>query len=208
MTLATRGCYGSHAGLCTPAAIGGGAEWGIYCKVIMLLFIMEFISNSNMMNVPQLTDWTVLHVLGQGAYGEVRMLLNKRTMEAVAVKVVNTFQGECSDDIKQEICIHKAVKHTNIVRFLDHASDGRMTCLFLEYCSGGDLLDRIPHGVGLEEPHAHRYFLQLIAAVEYLHGLGVTHRDIKPENILLDGRDNLKLSDFGFAGRGTTEVLL
>uniref|UniRef100_A0A8C7Y8A2 non-specific serine/threonine protein kinase n=1 Tax=Oryzias sinensis TaxID=183150 RepID=A0A8C7Y8A2_9TELE len=53
--------------------------------------------------------------------------------------------------------------------------------------------------VGMPERDAHRFFQQLIAAVEYLHKLGITHRDIKPENILLDDKDNLKLTDFGLA---------
>ncbi|XP_038635107.1 serine/threonine-protein kinase Chk1 isoform X2 [Scyliorhinus canicula] len=53
--------------------------------------------------------------------------------------------------------------------------------------------------VGMPEVDAHRFFQQLIAGVEYLHSIGITHRDIKPENLLLDDRDNLKLSDFGLA---------
>uniref|UniRef100_A0A8P4GAS3 non-specific serine/threonine protein kinase n=1 Tax=Dicentrarchus labrax TaxID=13489 RepID=A0A8P4GAS3_DICLA len=53
--------------------------------------------------------------------------------------------------------------------------------------------------VGMAEKDAHRFFQQLIAAVEYLHSNGITHRDIKPENILLDDKDNLKLTDFGLA---------
>ena len=44
-----------------------------------------------------------------------------------------------------------------------------------------------------------RWFNQLIAGLEYLHKKGVSHRDIKPENLLLDGDDNLKISDFGMA---------
>ena len=39
----------------------------------------------------------------------------------------------------------------------------------------------------------------MIAGLEYLHKKGVSHRDIKPENLLLDGDDNLKISDFGMA---------
>lgn len=46
---------------------------------------------------------------------------------------------------------------------------------------------------------AKRFFHQLMNGVEYLHNKGVAHRDLKPENLLLDERDNLKISDFGMA---------
>lgn len=51
----------------------------------------------------------------------------------------------------------------------------------------------------MPEQDAQRFFHQLMAGVVYLHGIGITHRDIKPENLLLDERDNLKISDFGLA---------
>lgn len=152
------------------------------------------------MAVPFVEDWDLVQTLGEGAYGEVRLLVNRHTEEAVAVKVIDTSQAkECADNVKKEICIHKMLIHPNIVRFFGHRKEGSTVYLFLEYCTGGELFDRIEPDVGMAEKDAHRFFQQLIAAVEYLHSLGITHRDIKPENILLDDKDNLKLTDFGLA---------
>ncbi|XP_042286573.1 serine/threonine-protein kinase Chk1 [Thunnus albacares] len=152
------------------------------------------------MAVPFVQDWDLVQTLGEGAYGEVRLLVNRQTEEAVAVKVIDTSQAkECAENVKKEVCIHKMLNHHNIVRFFGHRKEGPTVYLFLEYCTGGELFDRIEPDVGMAEKDAHRFFQQLIGAVEYLHGVGITHRDIKPENILLDDKDNLKLTDFGLA---------
>ncbi|XP_051903123.1 serine/threonine-protein kinase Chk1 [Hippocampus zosterae] len=152
------------------------------------------------MAVPFVQDWDLVQTLGEGAYGEVRLLVNRQTEEAVAVKVIDTLQAkECAENVKKEICVHKMLNHRNIVRFFGHRKEGTTVYLFLEYCTGGELFDRIEPDVGMPEKDAHRFFQQLVAAVEYLHGIGITHRDIKPENILLDDKDNLKLTDFGLA---------
>ncbi|XP_047463865.1 serine/threonine-protein kinase Chk1 [Mugil cephalus] len=152
------------------------------------------------MAVPFVQDWDLVQTLGEGAYGEVRLLVNRQTEEAVAVKVIDTSQAkECAENVRKEVCVHKMLNHSNIVRFFGHRKEGPTVYLFLEYCSGGELFDQIEPDVGMEEKDAHRFFLQLIAAVEYLHSVGITHRDIKPENILLDDKDNLKLTDFGLA---------
>ncbi|XP_038129833.1 serine/threonine-protein kinase Chk1 [Cyprinodon tularosa] len=152
------------------------------------------------MAVAFVQDWDVVQTLGEGAYGEVRLLVNRQTEEAVAVKVIDTSQAkECAENVKKEVCIHKMLIHPNIVRFFGHRKEGPTVYLFLEYCTGGELFDRIEPDVGMPEKDAHKFFQQLIAAVDYLHNLGITHRDIKPENILLDDKDNLKLTDFGLA---------
>uniref|UniRef100_A0A8C1M712 Serine/threonine-protein kinase CHK1 n=2 Tax=Cyprinus carpio TaxID=7962 RepID=A0A8C1M712_CYPCA len=152
------------------------------------------------MAVPFVKDWDVVQTLGEGAYGEVRLLVNKKTEEAVAVKVVDMAKAkDCVENVKKEVCICKMLSHPNIVRFFGHRSEGTTQYIFLEYCSGGELFDRIEPDVGMPEKDAHRFFQQLIAGVEYLHSVGITHRDIKPENILLDDKDNLKISDFGLA---------
>ena len=68
-----------------------------------------------------------------------------------------------------------------------------------QYCSGGELFDRIEPEIGMPEHQAQYFFHQLMSAVNYLHHRGVAHRDIKPENLLLTDTDVLKLSDFGMA---------
>lgn len=38
----------------------------------------------------------------------VRLLVNRQTEEAVAVKVIDTLQAkECAENVKKEICVHK-----------------------------------------------------------------------------------------------------
>ncbi|KAK2498657.1 hypothetical protein MC885_020336 [Smutsia gigantea] len=131
---------------------------------------------------------------------EIQLAVNRRTEEAVAVKIVDMKRAiDCPENIKKEICINKMLNHENVVKFYGHRREGNIQYLFLEYCSGGELFDRIEPDIGMPEQDAQRFFHQLMAGVVYLHGIGITHRDIKPENLLLDERDNLKISDFGLA---------
>ncbi|MBZ3881575.1 Dolichyl-diphosphooligosaccharide--protein glycosyltransferase subunit STT3A [Sciurus carolinensis] len=130
----------------------------------------------------------------------VQLAVNRITEEAVAVKIVDMKRAiDCPENIKKEICINKMLNHENVVKFYGHRREGNIQYLFLEYCSGGELFDRIEPDIGMPEQDAQRFFHQLMAGVVYLHGIGITHRDIKPENLLLDERDNLKISDFGLA---------
>ncbi|NXK47079.1 CHK1 kinase, partial [Chauna torquata] len=153
----------------------------------------------------------------------VQLAVNRRTEEAVAVKIVDMKRAaDCPENIKKEICINKMLNHENVVKFYGYRRESATQYLFLEYCSGGELFDRIEPDIGMPEAEAQRFFQQLIAGVVYLHSMGITHRDLKPENLLLDERgarqgggavlptcpplielflcpDNLKISDFGLA---------
>uniref|UniRef100_A0A5F9CSB1 Serine/threonine-protein kinase CHK1 n=1 Tax=Oryctolagus cuniculus TaxID=9986 RepID=A0A5F9CSB1_RABIT len=143
-------------------------------------------------HIPQNTGWS--------GYTRVQLAVNRITEEAVAVKIVDMKRAiDCPENIKKEICINKMLNHENVVKFYGHRREGNIQYLFLEYCSGGELFDRIEPDIGMPEQDAQRFFHQLMAGVVYLHGIGITHRDIKPENLLLDERDNLKISDFGLA---------
>lgn len=51
----------------------------------------------------------------------------------------------------------------------------------------------VSHG-RLTEKEARRLFVQMLAAVAYLHSENVVHRDLKAENLLLDARHDIKLA--------------
>jgi len=144
--------------------------------------------------------WDLIQVLGEGMFGEVKLLVNRENGEACAMKEVNLdSHSEAEELVKKEIVVHKNLKHKNIVRCYGSRLEGRRKFIFLEYCSGGELFDRIEPDTGMQEHVAQRFFNALISGMEYLHTKGVSHRDIKPENLLLDEHDTLKISDFGMA---------
>lgn len=159
----------------------------------------------------------------------VKLLLNRQTGEAVAMKMVDTKKHpDASASVKKEVCIQKFLQHPNVLRYFGTRRQNDIEYIFLEYAAGGELFDRIgwyrweknysflycdlqldfifltlvcdiEPDVGMPIKDARRFFNQLLNGVSYLHSKGVAHRDLKPENLLLDDGDNLKISDFGMA---------
>lgn len=144
--------------------------------------------------------WTLAQTLGEGAYGEVKLLINRQTGEAVAMKMVDLRKHpDAMLSVRKEVCIQKMLQDQHVLRYFGKRTQGDIEYIFLEYAAGGELFDRIEPDVGMPLHEAQRYFKQLLSGVKYLHSRGVAHRDLKPENLLLDEHDNIKISDFGMA---------
>ncbi|XP_037958541.1 serine/threonine-protein kinase grp [Teleopsis dalmanni] len=156
--------------------------------------------------------WAFAQTLGEGAYGEVKLLINRQTGEAVAMKMVDLNKHpDAMLSVRKEVCIQKMLQHPHILRYFGKRSHQDIEYIFLEYAAGGELFDRIEPDVGMAHHDAQRYFLQLLSGLSYLHQRGIAHRDLKPENVLLDENDNIKISDFGmatmFRSRGKERLL-
>lgn len=88
--------------------------------------------------------WDLLQVLGEGTFAEVKLLVNRDTGEACAMKEINIAQNPAAvKSAQKEICVHKLLKHPNIVQCYGSRIESSHQFIFLEYCSGGELFDRI-----------------------------------------------------------------
>ncbi|KAJ9080177.1 Serine/threonine-protein kinase [Entomophthora muscae] len=166
--------------------------------------------NQGMMRTP-LGEFQIGKTLGEGSYGKVKLIINVKTNEKLAVKIIKRFvppdpetgnKGRGGKTFEQRI-----LREANLTRFLNHPhivplKDCRITkshfYLFHEYIQGSQLTDRIGRN-GIKVELAAHYFEQIIDGIGYCHSNFVVHRDIKVENIMIDSENNVKIIDFGLA---------
>ncbi|CAN6244459.1 unnamed protein product [Urochloa humidicola] len=141
-------------------------------------------------------------LLGKGTFGKVHYARNLESNQSVAIKMMDknkVLKVGLSEQIRREITTMRLVAHKNIVELREVMATRNKIYLVMEYVKGGELFHKIEKSGKLMEAVAHKYFQQLISAVDYCHSRGVYHRDLKPENLLLDEDENLKISDFGLS---------
>lgn len=148
--------------------------------------------------------------LGSGAYAKVKSAHAVRMNRQVAVKIINR-RGAPKDllgkFLPREIESLRAVEHDNIVRLHEVIFTDNQVYLIVEMAENGDLLEYINVRKHLHEGLAQRFFADLARAMAKCHEVGIVHRDLKCENLLLDRHYNIKVSDFGFATKFTSQSL-
>ncbi|KAF0916581.1 hypothetical protein E2562_007656 [Oryza meyeriana var. granulata] len=141
-------------------------------------------------------------LLGKGTFGKVHYARNLQSNQCVAIKMMDKQQVlkvGLSEQIRREITTMRLVAHKNIVQLHEVMATKNKIYFVMEYVKGGELFEKVEKRGKLTEGVAHKYFQQLISAVDYCHSRGVYHRDLKLENLLLDENENLKVSDFGLS---------
>src|SRR5262249_52372770 len=92
-----------------------------------------------------------------------------------------------------------SLDHPNILPIYEVSEcDDGLPFFSMKFAGGGTLLDAAA-GLRSEPRRAVALMVKVARAVQYAHGQGILHRDLKPGNILLDGRGEPLVSDFGLA---------
>jgi predicted Ser/Thr protein kinase len=140
-------------------------------------------------------------VLGKGGMASVYRAYQSSVKRYVAIKVMSPDIGGQPGFVErfaQEAEVIASLEHPHIVPVIDYGTQDNLHYLVMRYIEGGSLEDRMRKG-SLSLQEAARFLAEMASALTYAHKRGVVHRDLKPNNMLIDGSDNLYLTDFGIA---------
>lgn len=104
------------------------------------------------------------------------------------------------DRFRREDEIGATMDHPNVMRTYP-AEERSRVYMVMEWVPGRLLRKILAEEGKLPQERAIHITLQILNALEYIHGRGVVHRDLKPENIMVDDAGNVKLIDFGIASK-------
>jgi serine/threonine-protein kinase len=148
--------------------------------------------------------YRVISLLGRGGMGEVYRVDDLKLGQQAALKLLPERLASHADRLSSfhaEVRLSREVTHLNVCRVYDIGEDAGRHYLTMEYVDGEDLasllkrIGRLPTEKALEIGH------QICAGLAAAHARGVLHRDLKPANVMLDGRGQVRIMDFGLAIR-------
>jgi len=150
--------------------------------------------------------YEMVKVLGRGGMGCVMLGRQETTGRAVAIKTLLpevAVSEKALGRFMREIDVGAALKHPNIVEFLDRGTSNGVVYLVTEFVDGADAA-KLAEARGGRLPYEETVTIitQVLDALAYAHAQSYIHRDIKDQNILVSGSwPNFvaKLTDFGLA---------
>ncbi|CAL1699832.1 unnamed protein product [Somion occarium] len=149
------------------------------------------------------SNYQVLDVIGEGAYGIVCSAVHVPSGRKVAIKRITPFDHSMfSLRTLREIRLLRHFHHENIISILDilrppSLDDFKEVYLVQELMETD--LHRVIRTQVLSDDHCQYFIYQTLRALKALHSADVLHRDLKPSNLLLNANCDLKLCDFGLA---------
>lgn len=150
----------------------------------------------------RLGNYEILEEIGRGGMGVIYRARQRHSRRIVALKRVLGYHADSRETLtrfRREAEAVSSLDHPNVLPIYEvgESEDG-LPYFSMKFAPGGSLQEVAP--VLHDNPREIvRLMAKVARAVQYAHGEGILHRDLKPGNILLDGRGEPFVSDFGLA---------
>ncbi|HEX9415951.1 MAG TPA: Stk1 family PASTA domain-containing Ser/Thr kinase [Gaiellaceae bacterium] len=153
--------------------------------------------------------YRIVRKLGTGGMAAVYLAEDQELGRRVAIKILD--ERHASDEqfverFRREAKNAAALSHPNIVSIYDRGEAEGTYYIAMEYLDGRTLKELLVRFGTPPVRIAVGYVRQILAGLAFAHKHGLVHRDIKPHNVLVDSGGHVKVTDFGIARSGTSQM--
>ncbi len=155
--------------------------------------------------------YRVISRLGSGGMADVYLAQDQLLGREVAVKVLHHHFSEDQEFVerfRREASSAAALSHPNIVAIFDRGEWNGTYYIAMEYVAGRSLKTIVREQGALDPATAIDIVVQILRAARFAHRRGVIHRDLKPHNVIIDEEGRARVTDFGIARAGASDMTL
>jgi serine/threonine-protein kinase len=153
--------------------------------------------------------YKIVRKLGAGGMADVYLAEDQELGRRLAIKILNdrhAHDDQFVERFRREAKNAAGLSHPNIVSIYDRGEADGTYYIAMEYLEGRTLKELIVRNGPTPVPIAIDYTRQILSAISFAHRNGVVHRDIKPHNIVVGRDGRLKVTDFGIARSGASQM--
>jgi len=147
-------------------------------------------------------NYQILEEIGRGGMGVIYRARQRLSHRIVALKRILSYQTDSHQTVvrfQREAQAAASLDHPNILPIYEVSeSEDGLPFFSMKFATGGSLL-AAARSLRDDPQRIVALTAKVTRAVQYAHVHGILHRDLKPGNILLDGRGEPMVSDFGLA---------
>jgi serine/threonine-protein kinase len=153
--------------------------------------------------------YRILERIGSGGMAEVFRAEDTHLGRDVAIKVLHRRYAQDQEFVerfRREAKSAAGLQHPNVVGVFDRGEHEGTYYIAMEHLPGRTLKEIVEQEAPLPQERAIELGVQILDAAGFAHRRGVIHRDFKSHNVIVDEEGNAKVTDFGIARRGTSEM--